>query len=191
MSFHLSLSNRMPLRWHALAARRRVMTGSAASVRLVILLLGTATVLLPAHPVPVPALATGIGTVLATYSPARAGATLAVLGGIGGWLGSYGLHASPPAGRVLIFAVVLYLLHSSTALAGAVPISATLDLRTVLRWGARCLLHLAIAGVLLLLGYLLKSPLGHADSRLLNASAVLGVAAILATMVWLFSRSPR
>lgn len=191
MSFPLALLEKAPLGWQALVTRARSATGSALGPRLAILLLGAATALAPAHPVQVLVLVIGLGTVLAICSPARAGATLAILGGVGGWLGSYGAHASPPAGRVLGFAVVLYLLHSSTALAAAVPTSATLDLRTVLRWGGRCLLHLAIAGVLLLLGHLLRSLLGPNGSPLLDAGAVLGLAAILATVVWLFSRSPR
>ncbi len=191
MNLRLALSERIPSSWQSLPARSRRVTGSSAALRLVVLLLGVATASLPAHPVPVLVLLTGVGTVLAVCSPARAGAALAMLGGIGGWVGSYGLHASPPAGRVLVFAVVLYLLHSSTALAGAVPASATLDLRTVLRWTRRCLLHLVTAGLLLLLGYLLRTPLRHVDPQLLTVAGVLGVVAILAMTVWLFSRAPR
>ncbi len=171
--------------------RRRSMTRSALSVRLAVAISGLAVILVPAHPKPVPVVITAVGVLIATCSPARGGAGLAVLAGIGGWFACYGVHGSPPIGRVVAFAVVLYLLHSSTALAAAVPVGARLYPRAAIEWFLRCLLHLGIAGVLVAIGYPIERAVGGRGSYLIEVGGLLGVVAILGVIVWLFSRIPR
>ncbi|MGI8664606.1 MAG: hypothetical protein ACR2N4_00990 [Jatrophihabitans sp.] len=148
-------------------------------------------IVIPAHPKPILVLATVIGVLLAALSPARSGAALAVLAGIGGWFACYGVHGSPPLGRVLCFAAALYLLHSSTALAAGVALSSRLDRLAAGRWSARCLLHLGIAGALIALSYPLARLADRIDPQALEIAGACGVVALLAVMVWLFSRSLR
>lgn len=171
--------------------QRRSVSRSALAVRLAVLLSGLLVALAPAHPKPIPVLAILIGTLIAVGSPARAGAAFAVLSGIGGWFACYGEHGSPPVARTLLLATALYLLHSSAALAAAVPLGSRLAAAAALRWAARCLLHLAIAGLLVLLSYGVDGIAGQDAAGLFELAGMLGVVAILTVIVWLFNRTPR
>src|SRR4051794_19729144 len=119
--------------------RRRVLTAgldrfgswtlSALAVRLVIVTAGLAVLLIPAHHRSLLVLAMLTGIAIAAASPDRGGPALALAAGIAGWFAGSGVHGSPSAVRVLAFALALYLLLSSTALAAAVPLTARLEAR--------------------------------------------------------------
>ncbi|MEO6701678.1 MAG: hypothetical protein ABI140_03675 [Jatrophihabitantaceae bacterium] len=164
---------------------------SAVAVRLVVLLAGVAVLLVPAQPKPIVFPLLVIGLAIAVTSPARGGAAVAVIAGIAGWFACYGTHGAPPVWRVLAFGCALYLLHSSAALAGAVPISARLDRPTALRWARRWLLHVAIAGALAAISYASTSGLPGSASQLAELAGLTGAVLVLGVIGWLFSRSLR
>ncbi|MDQ2837108.1 MAG: hypothetical protein M3Y42_08000 [Actinomycetota bacterium] len=171
--------------------RRPLVARSAALVRLVVAALGVAMMLVPAHPKPVPVFAIAFGLLFAVASPARAGGALVVSMGIWGWLACYGVHGSPPVVRTLMFAAVLYLLHSSIALAAGVPLGSRLEQVAAQRWALRCGLHLAIAGVLAWISYLLSSLVGSDSTYGLEVAGLVGLVGVLTVIVWLFSRTLR
>ena len=121
-----------------------------------------------------------VGVLLAIANPARAGAGVAVAVALWGWLAADVTH--PSVLRTLGFAAALYLLHSSTALAAAVPLTARLHPVAARNWARRCGNHLAIAGVLAAAVYGLSSidlPASVQIAGLAGAVAVPAVVAVL------------
>jgi hypothetical protein len=151
------------------------MNRGALAVRVAIALAGIAVMVLPGSPKLFIVAVTACGVAIAATSPARAGAAVAIGGGIAGWLASDGWHGSPSVLRTVAFAGALYVLHSSTALAAAVPLSSRLQPRVALRWARRCLLVVAISAVFVAINYSLDELAG---SGVLLAAGLLGTIAI-------------
>jgi hypothetical protein len=126
----------------------------------------------PAHD-PVWTTLSVIGVLVAVGSPRQAGAGLALGAGIGSWLAAYGLDGSPPLSSTVSIAFALYLLHTSTALAAAVPLRVQLQPVVLRRWLRRCLVELAVAAVLGAVSYGFSRPGGS------NALMLLGLAGVL------------
>jgi hypothetical protein len=128
-----------PARWPWLAG---------LGVRLVIALAGAALLAIPPQHDPVWTALTVIGVLVALGSPRQAGAGLALGAAIVSWFAAYGWDASPPLADTVPFALALYLLHTSTALAAAAPLRVRLRAEVLRRWLWRCLVELAVAAVL-------------------------------------------
>jgi hypothetical protein len=144
---------------------------SALAVRLVIVAAGLAVMLVPGHPKPI--------------------LVLAMLTGIAGWFAGSGVHGSPSIVRVACFAIALYLLLSSTALAAAVPVRARLEPQAALRWARRWLLHVGLAAAFAALSYGIEASIDGYGSYQIELAGLLGVVAVVGCVVWLFTRSPR
>jgi hypothetical protein len=172
-------------------ARVRAWTLSALAVRLVVVLAGLAVLVIPAHHRAVLELALLIGIAIAAASPERGGPALALAAGIAGWFAGSGVHGSPSVVRVLAFALAMYLLLSSTALAGAVPLTSQLESRAALRWSVRWLLNVAVAGVFTAASYGIGAGLEGYGSSQVELLGLLGAVAVVGCAVWLFSRLPR
>lgn len=164
---------------------------SALAVRLVVLLAGLAVLLIPGEHRTIPIGAVLLGIAIAVISPDRGGPALAVAAGIGGWFAAYGVHGSPPVLRVLGFALALYLLLSSTALAAAVPLTARLDGQAAGRWAARWLGYAGVAGVIAAISYGVDASLQGYGSYQVELAGLLGAVAVVGCAVWLFTRLPR
>jgi hypothetical protein len=171
--------------------RVRSWTLSALAVRLVVVAAGLAVLLIPAHHRSVLVLAMLTGIAIAAASPDRGGPALAVAAAIAGWFAGSGMHGSPSAVRVLSFALALYLLLSSTALAAAVPLTARLEGRAARRWTLRWLLHVAVAGVFAAASYGIEAGLEGYGSYQVELAGLLGAVAVVGGAVWLFTRLPR
>jgi hypothetical protein len=161
---------------------------AAFGVRLAMLLAGLALVELPARHHPLWVILTSIGALVAVINPAGAGAGLALGSAIGGWFAGFGWHGAPPLAATVGFALSLYVLHTATALAAAVPLSTQLRAPVLGRWSRRCLLELAVAGVLAATSYGLGRPAG---SDLLQLLGLLGVLVLIGVPVLLLNRSER
>lgn len=121
-----------------------------------------------------------LGVLLAVANPARAGAGVAVATALWGWLADDVTH--PSVVRTCAFAAVLYLLHSATALAAAVPLTARLHPGVVRDWARRAGWHLGIAGILAAAVYGVSSislPSSVEIAGLAGAVVVLAVVAVL------------
>jgi hypothetical protein len=154
------------------------------AVRVAIVLAGIAVIVLPGHPRPFIVIVTACGVAVAVTSPARAGAAVAIGGAIAGWLAAQGWHGSPSVLRTVSFALALYVLNSSTALAAAVPLSSRLHPRVALRWARRCLLVLAISAVFVTFNYSLDELAG---SGVLIVAGLLGTIAVTAVPLLLLT----
>ncbi|MEO7260077.1 MAG: hypothetical protein ABI047_02255 [Jatrophihabitantaceae bacterium] len=155
-------------------------------VRLVTLLAGLALLGIPAqHHLAWTAL-TATGVLVAIGSPDRGGAGLALGAAIGGWFAGYGWSGSPPLAATAGFALALYALHTSTALAAAVPLSAQLRGPVLRHWLRRCLLELAIAAALAAASYGLGRP---GSSSALQLLGLLGVLVLVGVPVLLLHRA--
>jgi len=177
------------------AARHRLLPGpptrrhaalAAVGVRLAIVLAGLGLVLIPAQHLRLWTGLTSIGVILAVASPAGAGAGLALGAAIINWFVSYGEHGSPSPVATVGFALALYLLHTATALAGAVPLSAELRAPVLARWFRRCLVELGVAAVLVAASYGISRP---DSSSVLQLLGLLGVLVLVAVPVLLLHRS--
>ena len=118
-------------------------------------------------------------------SPAGGGAGLALGAAIAGWLAAYGAHGAPPLAVTAGFALSLYLLHTATALAAAVPPHTELRAPVVSRWLRRCLVELAIAAALVAASYGLSRP---GSSSVLQLLGLLGVLLLIGVPVVLLNR---
>jgi hypothetical protein len=164
---------------------------SALAVRFVIVAAGLAVMLVPGHPKPILVLAMLAGIATAATSPDRGGPALALIAGIAGWFAGSGAHGSPSFVRVACFAIALYLLLSSTALAAAVPVRARLEPQAALRWAGRWLLHVGLAAAFAALSYGIEASIDGYGSYQIELAGLLGVVAVVGCVVWLFTRSPR
>ena len=113
--------------------RRYPLAGLA--VRAVTVLAGLAVLAIPAGSDPVWTVLTVLGVLVAVGSPGQGGAGLALGSAVGGWFAAYGAHGSPPLAATAGYALALYLIHTSTALAAAVPLG-----------GAACAPRCSVAG---------------------------------------------
>jgi hypothetical protein len=161
---------------------------AALGVRLAVLLAGLALVEIPARHHPLWIVLTVLGVLVAVTNPARGGAGLALGSAIGGWFAGYGWHGTPPLAPTVGFALALYVLHTGTALAAAAPLSAQLRAPVLSRWLRRCLIELAVAGVLAAASYGLGRPTNSSALQLLG---LLGVLVLIAVPVLLLNRSDR
>lgn len=155
------------------------------AVRLVILLAGLAVLAIPAEHHLMWTLLTVAGVLVAVGSPDRAGAGLALGAAIGSWLAAYGWQGTPPLAATAAFAFALYLLHTSTALAAAVPLGVRLRGPVLRRWLRRCSVELAVAAALAAISYGLGRPGGTTGLQLLG---LLGVLVLVAVPVLLLHR---
>lgn len=126
------------------------------------------------------------GVLVAVSRPGQGGAGLALGAGIGSWLAAYGWHGSPPLAATVAFAVALYVLHTATALAAAVPLTAQLRAPVLNRWLRRCLVELAVAAGLAAASYGLSRP---GSSSTLQLLGLLGVLVLIGIPVLLLHRS--
>jgi hypothetical protein len=155
-------------------------------VRLVTLLAGLALLAIPAeHDLAWTAL-TLAGVLVAVGSPDHGGAGLALGAAIGSWFTGYGVHGSPPLAATVGFALALYLLHTSTALAAVVPLGVPLRGPVLTRWLRRCLVELAVAAALAAGSYALGRP---GSSSTLQLLGLLGVLVLVGVPVLLLQRS--
>jgi hypothetical protein len=175
----LSDSDRPEHRRYALAA---------LAVRLAVLLAGLALVEIPAEHHRLWMILTVLGVLVAVANPARGGAGLALGSAIGGWFAGYGWHGTPPLAATAGFALALYVLHTGTALAAAVPLGVQLRAPVLSRWLRRCLIELAVAAVLAAASYGLGRPGSSSAWQLLG---LLGVLVLIAVPVLLLKRSDR
>jgi hypothetical protein len=163
---------------------RRYLLGGAG-VRLVILLAGLALLAIPAEPNLVWVVLTVAGVLVAVGSPGQGGAGLALGASIGSWIAAYGWEGAPPLGATVEFALALYLLHTSTALAAAVPLGVQLRAPVLRRWLRRCLLELAVAAALGAASYGFGRP---GSSSVLQLLGLLGVLVLAGVPVLLLHR---
>jgi len=172
----------LPARREPAAGPRRYSL-AGFGVRLVILLAGLALLLIPATPGLAWSLLLAAGVLVAVGSPDQGGAGLALGAAVGSWFAAYGWHGTPPLAGTAAFAVALYLLHTATALAAAVPLTAQLRVSVLSRWVRRCLVELAVAAALAAASYGLGRPGGSSVLQLLGLAGVLvliGVPVLLA-----------
>lgn len=158
------------------------MTVSAAAIRAAVVALAAAsTLLVPNAGAAVFAFAV-LGTVLAVVRPAHLGAVVVALAALVGWVIAYGTDATPPVARTVAFALALYLLHATVALAASVPLAATVSPAVVAAWARRCLPGVAAAVVAAAAVTLIGRPDGSLALDVVGLSAVL---AAVGALVWL------
>ena len=172
------------LRQLPLGPRRYLLAG--LGVRLAIVLAGLALLWIPDGPGLGWTVLTAVGVLAAAGNPSQSGAGLALGAAIGSWFAAYGWHGTPPLAATAGFALALYLLHTATALAAAVPLSAQLRAPVVSRWLRRCLVELALAAALAAASYGLGRP---GSSSVLALLGLLGVLALVGIPVLLLHRS--
>jgi hypothetical protein len=166
------------------AQRRYLLTG--LGVRLVIVLAGLALLWIPSGSGPAWKVLTVAGVLVAVGNSDRSGAGLALGAAIGSWLAAYGWHGSPPLADTVAFAVALYLVHTATALAAAVPLTAQLRPPVLSRWLRRCLVELTVAAALAAASYGLGRP---GSSSVLQLLGLAGVLVLIGIPVLLMHRS--
>lgn len=165
-------------------SRRIPITARAFAIRVLVVPLAVgATALLPTMNGALVALA-AIGTLIAMFAPATAGAlpllVLEILTWSLGW--STGQVSTV---RTLSFAVLLYLLHAGTALAADVPWAARVEVEVLTRWAVRCVPGLLAAAGCAAVTSLLDAG---AETVTLDVAAFAGVAAIAVALTWLATR---
>lgn len=157
----------------------------ALAIRFSVLAFAGLAVLLVPQPTTGLVVLTVVGAVVAAVLPANAGAVLVLSAVVLAWVVSYGTDATPPLPRTVLFAVATYLLHSSTALAGSVPLAADVRLDVVASWAIRCV----PGGVVAVVAGVGVSVIGRVDGSLtLDVAGVLGVLATAGAGVWLARR---
>lgn|GEM_PF-2692393 len=164
----------------------RQVTLAGLAVRAVTVLAGLAVLTIPAAHDPVWTALTVLGVLVAVGSPGQGGAGLALGSAVGGWFAAYGAHGSPPLAATAGYALALYLIHTSTALAAAVPLGVPMHTVVLTRWLRRCLLELAVAAGLVAASYALGRP-GSSSTLLLLG--LLGVLVLVGVPVLLLHRS--
>jgi hypothetical protein len=175
----------LPARREPAAGQRRYPL-AGVGVRSVIVLAGVALLAIPEGPGLAWRLLLAAGVLVAVGSPDQGGAGLALGAAIGSWFAAYGWHGMPSLAATAGFAVALYLLHTATALAAAVPLTAQLRAPVLSRWLRRCLVELAVAAALAAASYGLGRP---ASSSVLQLLGLLGVVVLIAVAVLLSHRS--
>jgi hypothetical protein len=127
-----------------------------------------------------------LGVLVAVGSPGQGGAGLALGSAVGAWFAAYDWHGTPPLAATVGYALALYLIHTSTALAAAVPLSVPVQALVVTRWLRRCLVELAVAAGLAAASYgLARLDSSHA----LLLLGLLGVLLLVSVPVLLLQRS--
>lgn len=155
------------------------------AVRAVTVLAGLAVLAIqPSHD-PIWTVATVLGVLVAVASPGQGGAGLALGGAIGGWFAAY-WDGAPSLAATAGYALALYLIHTSTALAAAVPVGIPVRAPVFLRWLRRCLVELAVAAALVAASYGIGRPGG---SNTLVLLGLLGVLVLAGVPVLLLHRS--
>jgi hypothetical protein len=154
----------------------------AVAVRLAVLPFALiATVLVP-HPGAALFAVVVVGVLLAAAVPAAVGAFVVLAADVMGWAVGYGTDTTPPVLRTALFAIALYLVHASAALAGSVPVAADLRPDVVTAFAYRCLPGIAIAVVV----GVLVATLGDISGSLgLDVVGFAGVLVTGAAVVWL------
>ena len=155
-------------------------------IRLVIVLAGLALLWIPDDPGRAWTVLTAVGLLVAVGSPDQGGAGLALGAAIGSWFSAYGWHGTPPLAATAGFALALYVLHTATALAAAVPLGTQLRAPVLSRWVRRCLVELAVAAALAAGSYGLGRP---GSSSVLQLLGLLGVLMLIGVPVLLLHRS--
>jgi hypothetical protein len=166
--------------------RRRRAALVVLAPRLAILLAGLALLLIASGMPRLWSALLLIGLLVAVISPGRGGAGLAVGAAIAGWLGSSGAHSAPAVIPTVSFAAALYLLHTSAALAGVLPLTADASAAVLVRWLRRCVPQLAVAAVLIWLSYLLNQP---DVPQALELAGLFGAVVLIGVPVALLNRS--
>lgn len=168
------------VRW----AEMRMIFRPILAVRLAVLPFGVAaTVLLPNSGGVVLGLIV-LATGAAVIAPARVGALPLLVVEVLAWTFEYGVNASPPTARTVLFAVSIYLIHVTTSLAASVEWSASLDYGILRGWAIRCIPGVSSAIIVgLVLGELgsLKSAIG------LDIAGLLAVGLIVVAIDWLLN----
>jgi hypothetical protein len=155
-------------------------------VRSVIVLAGLALLAIPPGPGLAWRVLVAVGVLVAAGSPDQGGAGLALGASIGSWFAAYGWHGTPPLAATAGFALALYLLHTATALAAAVPLTSQLRAPVLSRWLRRCLVELAVAAALAAASYGLGRP---GSSSVLQLLGLAGVVVLIGIPVVLVHRS--
>jgi hypothetical protein len=170
----------------AQGAEQRRYSRAGLGVRLVIVLAGLALLGIPDGPGLAWRVLVAAGVLVAVGSPDQGGAGLALGAAIGSWFAAYGWHGTPPLAATAGFAVALYLVHTATALAAAVPLTSQLRPPVLSRWLRRCLVELAVAAALAAASYGLGRP---GSSSVLQLLGLLGVVVLIGIPVLLVHRS--
>lgn len=165
--------------------RRPTLTARPArpAVLLRLTLLGTGAVALvlstggPLGPPEVAAAVGALGLLVAVSQPQGVGPAIVLGAAVLAWAARYGA-AAPPLGRTLLLAVLLAVHHQAAALAAALPVTALLDRRLLVRLGTHLALVLALSGLVAVLALGVARPGG---SVLLEVAGLVGT--VLATAV--------
>lgn len=118
-----------------------------------------------------------LGLLLAVSQPHSSGAGVVLGAAALAWAARHG-SGSPPVGLTLLLAGLLAVHHQAAALAAALPVTARVDPRLLVRFGAHLALVLGLSGLLAVLALGVARPGG---SVLLERAGL--VAAVLATAV--------
>lgn len=164
-------------RARALYTRVRRATVVPLLVRCGIFLSALVALMVAYPPVVVASQAVGVLLLVAlvpAVAPQRAGATLAVLVALVGWVVTTSRDDEPIAlWRLLLLAGALYLTHSLSALAALLPYDVVVAPEVVARWGLRALAVVLVSAVL---AVLLLSVVGEPADRSLLIAALGGLA---------------
>lgn len=118
-----------------------------------------------------------LGLLFAVPQPEGAGPAVVLAAAALAWAARHGSE-SPPVGLTLLLAVLLAVHHQAAALAAAVPVTARVDRRLLVRFGAHLALLLALSGLLATLALGIARPGGSVPLELAGL-----VGAVLATAV--------
>lgn len=163
-----------------LAAVRR---WSPVAVLLRLLLLGTGGAALAIAPAGrfggpgVVALVGVLGLLGALAQPHGVGPAIVLGAATLSWVVRYGTDA-PPIGRTMLLATLLVVHHHAAALGAALPVTARVDRRVLVRFGTHLALVLALSGLLAVLALGVARPGGSVPLELTGLAA-----AVLATAV--------
>jgi hypothetical protein len=125
------------------------------------------------------AVAGGLGLLLAVPQPEGPGPAVVLAAAVVAWAARHGSE-SPPVGLTLLLAVLLAVHHQAAALAAAVPVTARVDRRLLVRFGAHLALVLALSALLAALALGIARPGGSVPLELAGlAGAVLATAVLV------------
>jgi hypothetical protein len=130
-----------------------------------------------------------LAALLPAVSPRGRGATVAVVLAVLGWLLDTGWNGQPVAlVRLLVLATLIYLVHSLTALAAALPYDAVVAVDVVGRWLGRTFAVVSGSAVVTVGVLALTAPAGSGNVAVVAVAgfaAAVGAAVLLA---WLLRR---
>jgi hypothetical protein len=173
----------LPFRPELAAARR--WSAVAVLLRLTLLVAGGAALALaPNGRFGAPGMIAAVGALgllLAVLQPEGAGPALVIGAAALAWAARHG-SGSPPAGLTLLLAVLLAVHHQAAALAAALPVTARVHPRLLLRFGRHLALVLALSGLLAVLVLGIARPGG---SVLLERAGLVGAVLAAAVLVLL------